>query len=203
MRRREALIAAGAAGLGLLAPVSDAGSGDVKKSFGEIAASRRSVRRYTDEPIRRERLEHILTTALLAPTSWGEKVVEFVVVEDREMLRRLAACKRIGAPSVAAATAAVVVLVNRDASKLWIEDGSVAATYVLLGAEEEGIGACWNQIRDRQGQAASAADEIRGLLHIPESYGVLCIIALGQKGEHKQPKKPGDMPLKNIHWGKF
>lgn len=202
MRRREALIAAGAAGLGMLAPVSDAGSAEVKKSFGEIAASRRSVRRYTGGPIRRERMEHILTTALLAPTSWGEKVVEFVVVEDTEMLRRLAACKRIGAPSVAA-TAAVVVLVNRDASKLWIEDGSVAATYVLLAAEEKGVGACWNQIRDRQGQAASAPDEIRGLLHIPESYGVLCSIALGQKGEHKHPKKPGDMPLKNIHWGKF
>lgn len=203
MRRRELIMAAGATGLSLLVPSPETGQAAIGKTFSEIASVRRSIRKYTDEPISKEVLERILETSLLAPTSWGEKVVEFVVVENKETLKKLAACKKIGAPSVAIATAAVVVLANRDRSKLWVEDASVAATYVLLAAEEQGIGACWNQIRDREGKNASAVEEIRQLLSIPMNYGVLCVIALGHKGEEKKPRRLEEMPKKNIHWGSF
>ncbi|GEA16257.1 nitroreductase [Moorella sp. E308F] len=169
----------------------------------ELAKGRRSIRKYTEEPIAEETLDAILKTALLAPSSWGEKVVEFVVVEDKEVLRDLARCKRIGALSVRDATVAVVVIVDRDRSKLWIEDGAVAATYLLLAAEYHGIGACWNHIRGREGQNASSEKEIQKLLGIPEKYGVLCVVAMGHKDENKAAYTDADIPLQNIHRGTF
>lgn len=43
-------------------------------------------------------------------------------------------------------------------SELWIEDAAVASTYILLAAEQFGVGACWIHIRNRQGQRKSADD---------------------------------------------
>lgn len=121
-------------------------------SLLRLAEQRRSVRQYTNEPVDRETIDKILTVAALAPSSYGQNPVEFVVVEDREQLSKLAACKRIGAPSLRIATAAVVVMADTTKGELWVEDASVAAGYLLLAAEQYGIGACWNQIHLRDGQ---------------------------------------------------
>ena len=168
-----------------------------------LAEQRRSVRQYTSEPIDRKTIDKILTVAALAPSSYGQNPVEFVVVEGREQLSKLAACKRIGAPSVREAATAVVVMADTSKGELWVEDASVAAGYLLLAAEQYGIGACWNQIHLRDGQKHSASDEIRALLGIPDRYEVLCVVALGHKGEQKQPRSAEQMKKGRIHWGKY
>ena len=172
-------------------------------SLRELALRRRSVRRYSDQPISRETLQAMLETALLAPTSWGREVVEFVVVEGRERLFELAQCKSIGAPSIAQAAAAVVVIADMSSAEFWIEDASVAATYLLLAAEEQGLGACWNHIRNRSGRRDAAQEEIKALLGIPARYAVLCMVSLGHKGEKKSPRSEADIPKANIHYGVF
>ena len=166
-----------------------------------LAEKRRSVRQYTDEPVNRETIDKILTIAALAPSSYGQNPVEFVVVEGREQLSRLASCKRIGAPSVRGAAAAVVVMADTSKGELWVEDASVAAGYLLLGAEQYGIGACWNQIHLRDGQRLSASDEIRQLLDIPDRYEVLCVVSLGHKDEQKKPRSGEQMKQGRIRYG--
>ena len=169
----------------------------------ELAQNRRSVRSYTDEPVSRETLDRILTVAALAPSSYGQNPVEFVVVEDKEMLKKLAACKAIGAPSVRGAAAAVVVMADTDKGELWVEDTSVAAAYLLLAAEHYGIGACWNQIHLRDGQQKSASREICELLGVPSRYEVECVVALGHKGENKEPRSAEKMKQGRIHYNTF
>jgi nitroreductase len=168
-----------------------------------LAEQRRSVRKYTSEPIGREILDKILTVAALAPSSYGQNPVEFVVVEGCEQLSKLADCKRIGAPSVRSAAAAVVVMADTLKGELWVEDASVAAGYLLLGAEQYGIGACWNQIHLRDGQRLSASDEIRRLLGIPDRYEVLCVVSLGHKDEQKSPRSGEQMKQGRIRFGKY
>ena len=48
----------------------------------ELAAKRRSVRRYTDEHIDDSVIDEIMKVALAAPASFGHQPVEFVVVRD-------------------------------------------------------------------------------------------------------------------------
>ncbi len=171
--------------------------------LSELVKKRRSIRRYTDEKINRSILEDIVKIGMFAPSSYGQNPVEFVIVEDKAKLGAIAEAKRIGAPSVRSASAAIVVIVDTDKGELWIEDSSVAAGYILLAAEHYGIGACWNQIRDRDGQKLSAGEEIQNILGIPSRYAVLCVIALGYKAESKAPHTEDELNMQRMHFNKF
>ena len=173
------------------------------RSLRELAEDRRSIRRYSDEPVSHEQIEKILKTAALAPSSYGQNPVEFVVVEDKETIQKLAECKKIGAPSVRNAPVAIVVMADTSKGELWVEDTSVAAAYLMLAAEDEGLGACWNQIHLRDGQRERASLEICELLGIPKKYEVLCVMSLGHKGEDKKPHSADEMSMGRIHYGKF
>ncbi len=177
---------------------SDINNGD---SLLDLVKKRRSIRRYTNQAIDKDVIDKILKVALLSPSSFGQNPVEFVVVDDKKMLNALANAKQIGAPSVRNASAAIVVI--SDKFELWVEDTSVASTYILLAAEHYGIGACWNHIRGRNGRYASSGDEIKQLLNIPSNYAVLSIIALGYKGETKAELDENKSDFKRIHWSNF
>lgn len=173
------------------------------KSFFDLAKTRRSIRRFTGNGISDETVKEILKAALLAPSSWGQHPVEFVVVRDKSMLKKLSKCKRMGAGPLPDADVAIVVLIDRENCDLWIEDGAVASTYILLAAEEQEVGACWIHMRDRAGQVLSAEEEIRSLLQIPDRYAVLNVVALGEKGEPKAPYAEQDLQWKLVHEEQF
>ena len=189
--------------IGVFAMEDKATPGPESSGLLKIAETRRSIRRYTSEPISPETISNILAIAMLAPSSYGQNPVEFVVVQDRDKLAKLADCKRIGAPSVRASAASVVVMVDTSKGELWPEDGSVAATYLLLAAEQYGIGACWNQIRLRDGQRKSASREICELLGVPERYEVVCVVALGHPKSRLPPHRKEDIDFARLHMGKF
>ncbi len=168
-----------------------------------LAAKRRSIRRYTGEKVSDEIVNEILKVALLAPSSWGRHPVEFVVVRDKEMIKKISRCKRMGAGPLPTADVAIVVMVDKSDCELWIEDAAVASTYILLAAEQFDIGACWIHMRNRAGQRTTADEEIRQLLNVPEKYSVLNVVALGQKNEKKSPRTEKDLHLENIHYEKF
>lgn len=172
--------------------------------FEQLLKSRRSIRSYTNEPVGHDTLQQIVDAGAFAPSSYGQNPVEFVVVEDKSKLAKIARAKRIGAPSVRGGAAAIVVIADTSKGELWVEDASVAAGYMLLAAEECGIGACWNQIRYRAGQRLSASDEIKEILGVPSQYEVLCVIALGHKAEQKAPRTSREQKIEQrTHFEKF
>ncbi len=176
---------------------------DISKrdSLLDLVKQRRSIRRYTNQPIEREVIDNILKVALLSPSSFGQNPVEFVVIDDKKMLNALANAKQIGAPSVRAASAAIVVM--SDKFELWVEDTSVASTYLLLAAEHYGLGACWNHIRGRRGQHSSSEEEIKQILNIPSDYAILSIVALGYKGETKACLDENRINYNRVHWNNY
>ena len=165
----------------------------------ELTLKRRSVRRYTGKPIDNKIIEEIMKVALTAPSSFGHRPVEFVVVKDKTMIEKLAACKRLGGNQIIGAGAVIVVIVNQDNGELWIEDGAIASSYILLAAEQYNVGACWVHIRNRKGKIKSSDEEIKYLLKIPNNYKVLNLIALGEKAENKQGYKEPDFDINKIH----
>ena len=169
----------------------------------ELAKKRRSIRRYNGEKVSDEIVDEILKIALLAPSSWGQHPIEFVVLRDRKTIEAVARCKRMGAGPLPTADVAIVVMANTSNCELWIEDAAVASTYILLAAEQFGIGACWIHIRNRAGQRTTADEEIRKILGVPNNYSVLNVVALGQKGENKSARTDKDLHWENIHREKF
>lgn len=80
----------------------------------ELAAKRRSVRRYTKDHISDDVLKEIMKVALAAPCSFGHRPVEFVVVRDKTRIIDLAACKSLGGSQIIGADAVIVVMVKLD-----------------------------------------------------------------------------------------
>ena len=86
----------------------------------ELAKRRRFCRRYSGEKIPDEIISEILKVALLAPASWGGHPIEFVVVRNKDMIKKIARCKRMGAGPLAQADVAIVVMANTSNLELWI-----------------------------------------------------------------------------------
>lgn len=98
----------------------------------ELAARRRSFRRYTSEHIDDTIMDEIMKVALTAPSSFGHQPVECVVVRNPETIKAIAACKSLGGSQIIGADAVVVVMVKLDRGEFWIEDGAIACYTLFL-----------------------------------------------------------------------
>lgn len=170
----------------------------------ELLKARRSIRKFQDKQVEKEKMDTILKCALLAPSSRRSQPWEFVAVTDRELLQKLSACREHGAEFLAGAPAAVVVLADPEKSDVWIEDAVIAAIIMQLVAQSLGLGSCWTQIRQRlTADGPPAEDYIRNILHIPGGCKVQCIIGLGYPAEDKPPHTEPGLLLNKLHYNRY
>lgn len=166
--------------------------------FLEVIRRRRSIREYTGKEVEPEKVEVLVEAALRAPSSRGANPWEFVVVQDKEMLRELSRCKTHGAAFLKSAALAIVVCGDPGKSDVWVEDTSIASTFVLLAAESMGLGACWIQVRGRMyDEKITAGQRVAQLLGLPPNLEVEAIISVGYPEEVKKPHR-----REELHWNK-
>ena len=130
----------------------------------DVMLKRRSTRKFNDEQVTREELDKILQAALLAPTSMNRKPCNFMVVERKEALKDLANSKDHGAGLIDGADKAIVVVADTMVADTWIEDSSIALTYMHLMATELGLGSCWVQIHLRSKNGKDSEEIVRDIL---------------------------------------
>ena len=146
----------------------------------DLLLKRRTCRQFKSQIIEDVKKEQLLNAALLAPTGRNTQSTEFILIEERSTLRELGKCRQPQQNFLPNAPLAIVVLASKDKTDTWVEDASVAASFIQLTAESLGLGSAWVQIHSRESnQDMSSGDFLRGLLSIPENMGVLCIIAVG------------------------
>ena len=174
------------------------------ESFASLIKQRRSTRKFTEEPLTPEQVEAILKAGLMAPSSKRSNPWQFIVVEDKEMLQKLAHCKNGGSAFLEGCSLAVVVCADVMASDVWVEDASVASIYMQLQAEDLGLGSCWCQIRNRVTEdERDSNDYVRFLLQIPYQLDVLSIIGFGHKDQVRKPFDESHLQWEKIHLGKY
>lgn len=172
--------------------------------FCELAQQRRSHRKFTEQEVDAEALRLILRAGLMSPTSKGQRAWQFVVVEDKTDLEKIADAKDMGSQFLKGAPVAIVVLGDPMQNDCWVEDGSIAAVSMQYQAEELGLGSCWIQMRGRGLSDGTTADEvIRGVLGIPDNMNVLCVLAIGHKADERKPQNEDRLKWENVHVGKF
>lgn len=173
-------------------------------NFKDLAQLRRSHRKFTEEEISPEDVQAILRAALMSPTSKSQRAWQFVVVEDKLDINKLADAKDLGSQFMKGAPLAIVVLGDPQQNDCWIEDGSIAAISMQYQAEELGLGSCWVQMRGRGLADGTPADEvIRGVLDIPSNLNTLCIIAFGHKADERKPQNEDNLKWENVHADKY
>jgi len=165
---------------------------------------RRSIRKFQDKEVEKEKLEIILKSALLAPSSKGRRPWEFIAVTDKGLLDKLSKCREHSSKFLAGAPLGIVVVADPEACDVWIEDASIAATIIQLSAQDLGLGSCWIQVRERlHTEGEKAEDYIKELLGIPDKYNVECIVAIGYPAEEKKPYDENKLAYEKIHYNVF
>ena len=165
----------------------------------QLCRQRRSIRAYKAQEVEPEKIEYMLRCALMAPSSKRTNPWEFIVVRDEAKLRAMEGCRTYGSGMFKTAKAAVVVALDTSLSDTWMADGAIAAEHLLLAAEEQGLGACWCQVYQREG----AEQLIRQLCGIPENRTVLCVISMGYKDEERQNYDLAKLKYEKVHQEKY
>lgn len=170
----------------------------------QIMKNRRSIRKYTGEKVSKDQLNQILQAGLLAPSSKNIRPVEFVVIEEKNTLKKLSKSKKAGAGMLSDASCAIVVIGDTRKADAWIEDCSLAMGYMLLMAENLGIAACWVQIRLRKTLLRKDASVyVKELLGIPDYYEVEAILSLGIAKKSEGSRAWDKTEQNKIHWKVF
>ncbi len=194
--------------LAALAAISCGGNNQISKEAAQKAVfdnimTRTSIRQFTNEPVPAEMIEQMLRAGMAAPTAMNAQPWEFVVLNDRDTLNKLAGKLRY-ARMLEQAPLAIVVCgrdkwLDREGNEreniFWVDDCSAATENILLAAHALGLGAVWTAAKDDRGAIVADA------LGIPDGYKTLNVIAIGYPAENPAPKdkwKP-----EKIHWNKF
>ena len=170
----------------------------------EILRNRRSVRRFQDRTVEKEKLDLLEEALVRSPTSRSINPWKFIVVDDKETISKLSRCKPHGAGFLASAPLAVVLLGDTTCSDTCIEDCSIAAITLQYVAESLDLKSCWCQVRLRAHNEDNSAEEyVRDALGIPEGYMVECIIGIGYAGEDKTPHEYDSLDWGKVHRNRY
>ena len=155
---------------------------------------RRSIRKFKPEQIKEEELKAILEAGMYAPSGANQQSALFVVVQDKETLKKLSAMNAavLGKPIDPYYNAPTVILVFADKSKITpVEDASLALGNMFNAAASLGLGSCWVH-RTKQMFETEAGKDLMRKWGIADNYiGVGSCILGYPDGEHPKaaPRK--------------
>lgn len=152
----------------------------------EVIFTRRSIRKYTAQPVAEEAVMRLLAAAMAAPSAGNQQPWQFVVVRDRAALD---AITRINpyAQMLREAPVAIVVCADLGRSKYpvdyWVQDCAAATQNILLAAAAMGLGTCWLGIYPDPERVAG----LRRLFATPEGIVPFAAVAVGHPAQTPGP----------------
>jgi nitroreductase len=162
--------------------------------FFEAVKNRKSVREYSDKTVKKEFIEQIIDAGRLAATARNEQPWEFVVISDKEILKKICSMCPNG-PFIKDASCLVAVF-SKD-TKYYIEDCSAATQNMLLAIEALGLGGCWVA-----GDKKDYAEAVKKIFNAPDSYKLVSMITVGYPKNQEKPH--AKKSLKDVlRWEKY
>jgi len=146
---------------------------------------RRSIRKYTDEKVKDEVVEHLLKSAMAAPSANNEQPWEFVVIDDKKKLGKIPDIHPYAAMAAGAPVAILVCGKTNDGSSksYWVQDCAAATENILIEVAMLDLGAVWCGIHPRK----LREEGMRDLLGIPKDVTPFSLVVIGHPDEHKGP----------------
>lgn len=163
----------------------------------EAIATRRSIRKFTEETVSKETIELLLSAAMNAPSACNQQIWYFIVVTDREKLEKLSQFHG-GVHFVKNAPAAIIICGEPDAAVLdyyWEDDCAAATQNLLLAAHSLGLGTTWTGI-NRQDEGA--VDFYRQIIGLENQYIPYAMIPVGYPAEQRPANNKYDE--KKVLW---
>ena len=158
--------------------------------------TRRSIRKYSPEPVTDDLVQKILGAAMNAPSAGNQQPWHFIVVNERKTLDEIAEILPHGKMLKQAACAIVVCgdLSHEKHKGYWVQDCAAATQNILLAAHALGLGAVWLGVYPREERMKNIGE----FLKVPEGILPFCVVSMGWPGEKKE--KEERYAEKRVHW---
>ena len=144
----------------------------------ECIEARKSIRSFENREIEAEKLDKVLEAGRLAPSASNRQTWKFIVVQNENLRNKMIeACSNqefVGeAPAILVVCAEPHVMrCKQDAATI---DASIALSFMMLEAEEQGLGTCWI--------GAFYEEKVRKLLKVPNDYQIVALAPIGYPAE--------------------
>lgn len=161
---------------------------------------RRTIRKYTEQPVEEEKLQRVLAAARLAPTWANQQCWRIVVVRDQATREQLSALSNVegsdhhpNPAGKALATAPIVLVACADPTKsgrmfgkdYYLVDVGIVMDHIMLAATELGLGTAFVGVFDEE--------RVKELLDIPSHIRVVALTPLGYAERWPNPRPRKDL----------
>lgn len=161
--------------------------------------TRRSIRRYKDEPVSHDLVEKIMETTIYAPSWKNTQIVRYTIIDDKAVIEKLAEDAVMGfIPNIKTMTRARTIALQTVVTGIcgYEKDGSfstskgsgwemydagISAQTFCLAAHEYGVGTVIMGMFDEA--------KIREIVDIPKEESVTAIIGMGYPEEERNAPK--------------
>jgi nitroreductase len=146
---------------------------------------RRSIRSYLETPIEEEKLLRVLEAARISPSAKNRQEWKFIVIRNEEVKQRLLPAVKerkfvVEAPVIIVACATESSFIMPCGQYGYTVDLSIALSYIMLEAQELGLGTCW--------LGGFFEEQVKEILGIPNEVRVVAITPLGYPAENPNAK---------------
>ncbi len=146
----------------------------------EAIMTRRSIRKFRQEPLKREDLEKLVKAASVTAYPANIQPLKFKIIEEKAMVEEVFKCTKWagyipdGTPQRGEEPVAYIGILGdtniKKGTDFQVENGA-AGTVITIAAHEMGIGSCWIGSVNRE--------RVRELLNLPDNLVMIDLIALG------------------------
>jgi len=161
--------------------------------------TRRSIRKYTGQSVEKEKIEILLKAAMSAPSAGNQQPWDFIVVIQKEIIKKVRQASPYAAP-LEGAPLCIIVCADLQKERFpgnWVLDCSAATENILLAAHAIGLGAVWIGIYPEQDRMKY----LSRIFDLPENIKPMAVISIGYPAEEKDP---ADRFIDtSVHWERW
>ena len=166
----------------------------------DIIFNRRSVRKYTEQKIEPEKVDRMLRAAMQAPSATNQQPWEFLVIDDKETIVKLAEFSPYAKMLPGAPLAMVILEKQGVRAPLFTEqDLGAAVQNLMLQAVEDGLGSVWMGV----GRGTERETFLTEMFNLPETVKPFAVLAIGYPADENANKFVDRYDEARVHYNKY
>lgn len=167
----------------------------------EAIYDRRSIRKYKDQPVEKEKIEKLLRAAMQAPSAGNQQPWEFIVIQDKDNLKKLSGLSPY-AKCIGEASLAIVLLANEKRMRFpenWEQDMGAATENILLEAVELDLGSVWLGVAPVEDRV----EYISKMFDLEDHIKPYCAISIGYPADGQQNEYVDRYDETRVHYENY